>query len=43
MGLYVFVNEALKMTSKILADSEDNARKLLPPGIEWTREELHDG
>lgn len=36
MTLYVFVNEAFKMTAKILADSEDKARTLLPPGIEWT-------
>jgi len=39
MTVYVFVNEEAKMTSKIIADTEENARKLLPPGIEWTPEE----
>lgn len=36
MTLYVFVNEELRMTSKILANSEGNARKMLPSNIEWT-------
>ena len=39
MTVYVFVNEELRMTSKIIADSEENARKLLPSGIEWTFKE----
>ena len=42
MGLYVFVNEKYKMTAKILADSEDNARTRLPPlppGEEWMLKE----
>lgn len=37
MTVYVFVNEAFKMTSKIISDTEEDARKLLPSGIEWTR------
>lgn len=35
MKVYIFVNETHKMTAKIISDNEDDARKLLPSGIEW--------
>ena len=39
MGVYVFVNDEAKMTSKIIADTEEQARTLLPAGIVWTLDE----